>query len=215
MQSGSKKTLNKSSKKRMIITVCLMFAGFLAVIAVLTSISLFRHEELSAEATSQQLRDTIVSAQRGTIYDANMNVLAYSSTVWNVVLSPKSISEADREPIAAGLSEILGVDKQTVLDKCEENNYYSIVKRKVDQPVVEEIRAYLLENNLSGVNFIEDSKRYYPYGNFLAQVLGFVGTDNQGLSGLEAYYDEDLSGTAGRVLSATNAAGSDMYYEYE
>lgn len=125
------------------------------------------------------------------------------------------IDEEDYETIARGLSEILELDYQTIYDKCFEQNYYSIVKRKVDQPVVDEIRQFMDDNNVSGISFTEDSKRYYPYGNFLAQVLGFVGTDNQGLSGLEAYYDDVLSGTSGRVLTAKNAVGSDMYYEYE
>ncbi|MEA4912344.1 MAG: penicillin-binding transpeptidase domain-containing protein, partial [Oscillospiraceae bacterium] len=164
---------------------------------------------------SQQLRDTVVTAQRGTIYDRNMNELAKSATVYTIALSPKDIKEANREIIATGLAEILGVDHDTIIEKCKENNYYSIVKRKVDQPIVDEVRQFIVDNNINGISFTEDSKRYYPYGNFAAQVLGFVGTDNQGLSGIEAYYDDELSGTAGRVVSAKNAVGSDMYYEYE
>lgn len=215
MAKSSGSVVTKSIKKRMLITVGLIVCGFCIVIFTLTRISLIQHNELSAAAADQQLRDTVVPAKRGTIYDTNMNVLAESAPVWTVVLSPMSISDEDAPAIATGLSQILEVDYQTVLDKCAETNYYSVVKRKVDQPIIEEIRQYMLDNELGGVNYIEDAKRYYPYGNFLAQVLGFVGTDNQGLSGIEAYYDKDLSGTPGRLLTAKNAVGSDMYYDFE
>ncbi|MEA5050340.1 MAG: penicillin-binding transpeptidase domain-containing protein [Oscillospiraceae bacterium] len=199
----------------MTVTVGLLVCGFCVLIVVLANISIVNHDRYSELAISQQLRDTVVSAQRGTIYDRNMNELAKSATVYTIALSPKDIDEADRETIATGLAQILGVDHDTVLEKCKENNYYSIVKRKVDQPLVDEVRQFIVDNKLNGISFTEDSKRYYPYGNFAAQLLGFVGTDNQGLSGIEAYYDDELSGTAGRVVSAKNAVGSDMYYEYE
>lgn len=202
-------------KKRMLITVGLMVCGFCVLIVSLVRVSIIKHDEYSSLASSQQLRDTVVTAPRGTIYDSNMNVLAMSATVWTVALSPKDIDEGDEAAIAAKLAELLEVDEQTILDKCQENNYYSVVKRKVDQHLVDDIRAWMSEEKIGGISFYEDAKRYYPYGNFCAQVLGFVGTDNQGLSGLEAYYDDYLSGTAGRIVTAKNAVGSDMYYEYE
>ncbi len=213
--SQSRKYVTRSIKQRMLITVVLMACGFSIIVTSLANIALVKHDEYSAMASNQQLRDTVVAAPRGTIYDANMNVLARSATVWTVALSPMDIDKEDYDTIARGLADILEVDYQTVYDKCSEKTYYSIVKRKVDQPVIDEIRAFMSENKVGGISFTEDSKRYYPYGNFLAQVLGFVGTDNQGLSGLEAYYDDVLSGTSGRVLTAKNARGSDMYYEYE
>ncbi len=202
-------------KRRSVVVVSAMALMFVALVGVLGYISLIKHDEYSSIATSQQLRDTPIAANRGTIYDTNMNVLAESATVWTVALSPMSIDEEDIDTIAGGLSRILGVDRQTVVDKCGESTYYSIVQRKVDQPVADEIRAWMDEEDIGGITFTEDTKRYYPYGNFCAQVLGFVGTDNYGLSGLEAYYDSVLAGTAGRVISAKNAVGSDMYYEYE
>ncbi|MBQ4094741.1 MAG: PASTA domain-containing protein, partial [Oscillospiraceae bacterium] len=109
----------------------------------------------------------------------------------------------------------LGVSYESVLAKCGEDRYYSIVKRKVDKPVVDAIQAFMAENDISGITFTEDTKRYYPYGNFAAQVLGFVGTDNNGLYGIEAYYESYLAGISGRIQTAVNAHGSDMYYEYE
>lgn len=217
-ESQIKKTVVPGSiKKRMTVTVGIIVCGFCVLIFSLANLSIMRHDELSEQAINQQLRDTVVTAQRGTIYDANMNILAKSETVWTVALSPKQLQSAneDFEVVATGLSEILGVDYDSVLEKCSENNYYSIVKRKVDQPIVDEIRNFIIEKEISGISFTEDWKRYYYYGNFASTVIGFVGTDNQGLAGLEAYYDEVLSGTAGRVVSAKNAVGSDMYYEYE
>ncbi|MEG2633975.1 MAG: penicillin-binding transpeptidase domain-containing protein, partial [Oscillospiraceae bacterium] len=207
--------VNKNFKQRMLITVGLIVCGFSIVIVSLANISLVNHDKYSSMASGQQLRDTVVSAPRGTIYDANMNVLAQSATVWTVALSPMDIEEEDFDTIARGLSEILEMDYQTIYDKCFDKTYYSIVKRKVDQPVVDRIRQFMIDEKVGGISFTEDSKRYYPYGNFLAQALGFVGTDNQGLSGLEAYYNEELSGTSGRILTAKNAVGGDMYYEYE
>ncbi len=207
--------VTQSIKKRMLITVGLMVCGFCVLIVSLVRVSILKHDEYSSLASSQQLRDTVITAPRGTIYDNNMNVLAMSATVWTVALSPKDIKESNEAAIAAKLSEVLEVDEQTILEKCKENNYYSVVRRKVDQHIVDEIRAWMAEEKIGGISFYEDAKRYYPYGNFLAQTLGFVGTDNQGLSGLEAYYDNYLSGTAGRTVTAKNAVGSDMYYEYE
>ena len=199
---------------RIAVAMVLLWAAFAFLVVRLTSLAVIQHDELSAVATSQQLRDTTVMAKRGTIYDRNMNVLAESAAVWTVAISPLSIDEDDYGTIADGLSELLEVDRDTVYQQCSEINYYSIIKRKVDKPVVDRIRAWMDEKDVSGITFTEDTKRYYPYGNFCAQVLGFVGTDNYGLSGIEAYYDDTLSGTAGRVISAQNAVGLDMYYEY-
>lgn len=204
----------KHIKKRMLITVGFIVCGFCLLVIKLASISIFNHDKYLTLATNQQLRDTVIAAPRGTIYDANMNVLAQSAPAWTVAIVPKSIKEANYDLIAQGLSEILGVDYQIIYDKCGESSYYSIVKRQVDQPVADALREFISENKLSGViQLDEDSKRYYPYGNFAAQTIGFVGMDNQGLSGLELYYDDYLSGTPGRKLSATTAVGGDMYYE--
>jgi len=202
-------------KKRMLFTVGIIVCGFCLLVIKLAQISIIEHDRYSKLAINQQLRDTTINAPRGKIYDANMNVLATSATAWEVALSPMDIKTDDYETIANGLSEILDVDYQKILDKCSEKSYYSIVKRKVDQPVVDEIRQFMLDKNIKGITFREDPKRYYPYGNFAAQVLGFVGVDNQGLSGVESYYDSYLSGTPGRMVTAKNAVGSEMYYEYK
>ncbi len=202
-------------KRRIAFVITVLSGCFIFLIFVLFNISVVGYERYSSLALSQQLRDTVIAADRGTIYDRNMNVLAESAPVWTVAISPLEIEVEQREAVATAMEMFLEVDKQTVLEKCEENTYYSIIKLKVDQPVVDQLRAYISEQGLRGIAFNEDTKRYYPYGNFLAQVLGFVGTDNYGLSGIEAYYDDYLSGVSGRVVSAKNALGRDMDYEYE
>ena len=189
--------------------------GVTALVTQLVKIQLIDGEFYQQKAFDQQLRDTDIAPGRGTIYDTNMKTLAASATVWTVVISPNSIKEEDREMIAAGLSEILEVDKTTILEKMKKTNYYEVVKRKVELPIANKIQDFCIEKEVYGVSLIEDSKRYYPYDNFCANVLGFVGVDNQGLAGIEAYYDSYLTGSAGRTLSAKNAYGKDMPYQYE
>ncbi|MGI5888513.1 MAG: penicillin-binding transpeptidase domain-containing protein [Oscillospiraceae bacterium] len=214
-RAAEKKRKTPSIKKRMAIVMGIITACFFIVTVSLAVISIVDHEKYSNMAISQQIKDTSVSPKRGSIYDANMNVLAESATVYTVAISPNDLDESEYETVADGLSEILGVDRDTILEKCREDNYYSIIKRKVDQPDVDSVKEWMSETGISAVTFTEDSKRYYPYGNFLAQVLGFVGTDNYGLAGLEAYYNDELSGVSGRVITAQNALGTETYYKYE
>ncbi len=203
-------------KRRMAFVITVLSCCFVFLIIVLANISIVNHEKYSSIALNQQLRDTVIAADRGTIYDRNMNILAESAPVWTVAISPNEIKDdEDRNAIADAMVKYLDVEKQFVMDKFQEDTFYSIIKLKVDQPIVDDLREHLSNEGLRGVSFNEDTKRYYPYGNFLAQVLGFVGTDNYGLSGIEAYYDDYLSGVSGRVVSAKNALGSDMDYEYE
>lgn len=179
-------------------------------------IQILRYEEYKAKASSIQLKDTEISPKRGTIYDINMKVLAQSATVWTVFVSPAESDESQHQRIAEKLEEILEVDRQTVLDKLKKtSSYYEIIKYKVDKPLADEIRQFCEDEDIVGVNLVEDYKRYYPYGSFAATILGFCGTDNQGLSGLESYYDEELTGVHGRIISAKNGWGLDMGYEYE
>ena len=204
-----------SIKKRMMITVGIIVCGFCLLTINLIKISIIDHDRYSSLATGQYLRNTTIAATRGTIYDTNMNILVQSAPAWTIAISPKDVEEEHYEMLATELSEVLNIDYQTIIDKFGENNYYSIVQRKVDQPLADRIRRFVDDNGIDGVIFDEDPKRYYRYDNFAAQVLGFVGVDNQGLAGLEAYYDDVLSGTPGSRMSAKNAVGSDMYYDYE
>ena len=176
---------------------------------------------MSTAALDQSLRSTTLSAMRGTIYDATGKVLAQSASVWTVVLEPAYFSEYDdpeaaRRTVASGLAAILDMDEEEVYERTQGNSYFVYLKRRVETSVRDQINEFLeAEGISSGVRLIEDYKRYYPYGTVASTVLGFTGTDGQGLEGLELQYDTQLRGTAGRLISSQNALGTDMPFEYE
>ena len=208
----------------------LVLAGFFillfgVVVARLWYLQVEQYEHYTQKVLNQQLRDTTITANRGTIYDANMKVLASSATVWNIVVSPASLhdqksaekTQANINAMADVLCEVLeDVDRTTLLEKLSnEKSAYYVVKRQVGKDVADKLREKLTEKELGGVTYEQSSKRYYPYGSFASNIIGFVGSDNQGLTGVELYYDEELSGTNGRVISAKDGWGEDMAYEYE
>ena len=146
-----------------------------------------------------------------------MKPLAQSATVWTVVLESAYLKDdAVREKIATGLSSILDMDKNEILEKAKKKSFYTVVKRKVESDIKDKIVEFQKENKITtGIRLVEDYKRYYPYGDFASCVIGFTGTDSQGLSGLESYYNEYLTGQAGRLVTARNALGTDMPFDYE
>lgn len=183
-------------------------------------------ERMQSLASEQQLYDTLVSAPRGDIYDSKMNLLAKSDTAYTIYIVPNGIKELKDEKqkkvkvaIADGFSRILGIDYETAYSYTEKKTYYVIVKKRVDKEVADSIRQFLADNSdLSLARYVgidETTKRYYPNDSLASVVLGFVGDDNQGLSGLESYYDSTLTGVAGRVVAAKNAHGSDMPFSYQ
>ena len=185
-----------------------------------------RHEELQGMAVSQQTRRTVVTASRGTIYDASGNILAISTSAETIILSPMEISNAlkdtenpvswTKDSLAAGLAEILDKDAASIRKRMDnENSQYELIKLRADEDVAAKVREYVEENDISGVHLVADTKRYYPYGSLAAQVIGFVGDDNTGLYGLEAYYEDELEGQSGLVISAKDQAENDMLYTYE
>ena len=202
--------------RRTIFLLAAMIIGFAVVVASLFRLQLVNGEEMQTRAVDQYLKDTSISAQRGTIYDCNMKILAESADVWMVVLEPAYIDDDNREAICSGLSQILGLDKADLEERSNKKTYYDVVKRKVETEVKDQIVAYKAENEItSGIRLIPDYKRYYPYGKFASSVLGFSGSDNQGLAGVEAQYDSELTGVPGRLVTAKNAVGTDMPFEYE
>lgn len=203
--------------RRTLVLLVLVAFGFGAVIVNLIRLQIVDGEELKKAAIDQSLRPTTLTAQRGTIYDASgTKILAQSASVWTVALEPAYIKKEDKTVLARGLAEILDMEESEVLELANKNTYFTYLKRKVETDKKDEILAFMEENNISrGVQLIQDYKRYYPYGNFMGPVLGFTGTDNQGLSGLEYQYDTELSGTAGRLVTAKNAVGTDMPFQYE
>lgn len=206
---------NAMIKKMLVVVVGMTVICFGVLIGRLVYLQLVKHEPYQEKAMNQQLRETTVKAKRGTIYDRNLNVLAQSASVWEVSLNPTNIKEEQRELIAKKLSEILGVDEQRIIEKSKKKNYYELVKRRVESAEADAIRSFIVENKITGIVLNEDYKRYYPYGDFAATILGFTGDDHQGLNGIEAYYERYLKGVDGKIVSMKNALGKDMPVEYE
>ena len=204
-------------QRTMVIVGFVLVLGFGAVITNLVRLQLVNGETLKTDAVDQSLQSTQLTPSRGTIYDATgTKVLAQSASVWTVALEPNYIDEGDDVKIAKGLSEILGLDYDAVLKKAQQNSYFVYVKRKVETEVRDEIVQYIKDEKIGrGITLMEDYKRYYPYGTTASTVLGFTGTDNQGLAGVETEYDSELTGTAGRLVSAKNAQGDDMPFQYD
>ncbi len=178
-----------------------------------------RHDELQDIAVRQQTMRTTVSAARGTIYDRNGRALAISATAENVMLSPRDIRqyEADRQLIADSLSELLDVSAESLLAKMEKtNSQYEIVKKRVDQDTADRVRAFITENRIKGnCIFLEPTtKRYYPFGSLASNVIGFT-NEQGGAYGLEAVYNETLTGESGMVVTAKDNNGTSLLYQYE
>lgn len=181
----------------------------------LFKLQIIDHKKYETAAIEQQVRQTTVTATRGTIYDTNKKILAMSASVDNIYLCPRDIAfyKEDPDVIAQGLSEILGVDANDILAKAAKTkSWYQMIARKVEPEVSDKVREFKNKYDLKGVKIEEDSKRYYPYSSLAAQVIGFVGTDNNGQSGVEIYDNDILTGVNGRIVRVKNAAGTDMLF---
>lgn len=195
-----------------------IICGFSLNIGRLFWIQVVNGETYKAKAQNQQLSDTIINAERGTIYDSNLNVLAQSASAWLVYINPSKIKdEAQGELIANGLSEILEVDIEKIKTSISHKDYgYEKIKGQIEYNKKEEVNNFINENNLYGiVNIDPDTKRYYPYANFASTVLGFTGSEDTGRSGIELKYNDELTGVAGRVITAKNAQSGTMPNEFE
>lgn len=213
----AKGTTIRMWRRSIFVLAALIVVGFGVIIFRLVQLQLVQGESLQQMAAEQQLKDTKINAQRGTIYDCNMKPLAQSASVWTVVLESAYLKDDTiREKIADGLSKILEMDKNEILEKAKKKSFYTVVKRKVESDIKDKIIEFQKENKITtGIRLVEDYKRYYPYGDFASCIIGFTGTDSQGLSGLESYYNEYLTGQAGRLVTARNAIGTDMPFDYE
>ena len=199
---------------------------FMLLFFRLFDLQITRHEELQGKAVNQQTRRTVVTANRGTIYDAGGNILAISSSAETIILSPLEIDNAvndtedpvswTKESLAAGLAEILGKDASAIRKRMDNvKSQYEVIQLRADEDTAAKVRSYVDENKIAGVHLVADTKRYYPYGSLAAQVIGFVGDENTGLYGLEAYYEKELEGQSGLVISSKDQAENDMLYTYE
>lgn len=213
----SKGVTVRMQRRAMVVLALLVFLGFPLLVFRLMVLQIFQGESLQKMASEQQLADTKLNSKRGTIYDRNMNPLAQSASVWTVVLEPSYIdTEEKRELICSGMHEILDIDKEKLLALSKKRSCYTIIKKKVESDIKDKIMEFKTKNKITtGIRLIEDYKRYYPLKDFAASVLGFTGADSQGLAGVEAYYDKTLRGEPGRILTAKNAVGKEMPFEYE
>ena len=174
-------------------------------------------DELKEMALEQQSLDRTVNPRRGTIYDATgKTVLAVSSTVNTITVNPNNIAKENKEKVAEALSNIFELDYETVLKKVKKNTSIETIVRKVDKEKADELRNWMEANKIeTGINIDEDTKRYYPYNSLASQVIGFCGSDNQGLDGIEAIYEDELQGEKGRITKVTDANGGEIEGEGE
>ena len=231
-QNSNRKNENVRRANRIIQTrsfVLMILMGvvmFVLLFFRLFDLQITRHEELQGKAVNQQTRRTVVTANRGTIYDAGGNILAISSSAETIILSPLEIDNAvndtenpvswTKESLAAGLAEILGKDASAIRKRMDNvKSQYEVIQLRADEDTAAKVRSYVDENKIAGVHLVADTKRYYPYGSLAAQVIGFVGDENAGLYGLEAYYEKELEGQSGLVISSKDQAENDMLYTYE
>ncbi len=206
---------NLTRKKRMRNAI---FCSFIILICLITRIAWIQFvdgKELKNMAYTQQTLDRKINPRRGTIYDSTgENILAVSSTVETVTINPVNIEQ--KEKVAKALAEIFELDYDTVLKKVKKKTSIETIAKKVDREKTNKLRNWMNENNINtGINIDEDTKRYYPYNNLASQVIGFCGSDNQGLEGLEAMYENELKGEAGKIIKMTDAVGGEIGKEGE
>lgn len=205
--------------KRILIMAVVIIFLMTTTVARVFYLTIVRGEELSEKAETQQLKDTEITAMRGTIYDSNGNVLAQSASVWNVFIDPLNIKDKQRDLIVDEFANLFGYDadeKKEFYDRTTHQNHYELVEKKVENNIKEKLSKFVSKNELGGcIGTEQTTKRYYPYDTLASSVIGFTGSDDQGLSGIEAYYDEQLTGTNGRIITAKDAKSNNIANDYE
>ncbi len=209
--------INLKNKKKMRNSLFVSFLVLFMLLLRIGYIEFYKGKELQALAYDQLVQKRSVNPKRGTIYDSSEKyVLAVSSTAYTVSVNPTNIPSEKKEKVARKLSDLFQLDYDTVYKKVSKRSSIETIVRKIEKDKADELRTWLLDSNIdTGVNIDEDSKRYYPYANLASQVIGFCGGDNQGLDGVEAKYDDILSGTAGSISRATDATGEEIGTEGE
>ncbi len=208
-------------RKRIVFISAVIVIVFVLLMLRTAWIQIVNGEELSRAALEQQTSDNTVTAKRGKIYDRNFKVLASNVTVETISITPQNLRDAitkanlSESRVADEIADILGLKAEDVEAKIKKNSGFEYLKKKVDKEVADELREYIELKKLSGINFVDDVKRYYPYNNLASHIIGFVGEDNQGLEGIESVYDSTLSGIPGRVVSTRDSAGMEMGTDYE
>ena len=199
------------SKKRIVFFLYFVTTFWIIVIVRLIIVQFVEGDKWEQRAIDQAYVSRKITASRGVIYDrTEKNILAQSSSVETVSVNPVNIQDSDKEKVAKMLSEIFEIEYENVLNKVKNNrSKQEIIARKVDKEKADSLRKWMNENNMfSGINIDEDMKRYYPYGKLASHVIGFVGSDNQGLEGVEAKYNDILTGEKGSISKMLDARGN-------
>lgn len=208
---------NLTRKKRMRNAIIVVFLVATLMIGRIAWIQFIDGDRLKYMAYVQHTLDRKINPKRGTIYDATgTKVLAVSATVRTITVNPVNIAKENKEKVAKALSEIFNVDYETTLKKVSKRSSIETIARKVEKEQADELMRWMEQNNiLTGINVDEDTKRYYPYNNLASQIIGFCGSDNQGLDGIEALYDSKLKGETGKIIKITDAKGNTILKEGE
>lgn len=206
-----------SLKKRMKIILIGVVIISVIIIIKIAYIQFIQGKDLQNKALDQQFLSRKVIASRGTIYDATeQNILAASSTVMTITINPMNIQIENKEKITKAFTEIFELDYEAVLKKVNKKSSIEIIARRVEEDKADELRMWMNENNLyNGINIDEDTKRYYPYSTLASHIIGFCGSDNQGLDGIEARYESVLKGTNGKINKMMDAKGNNFGKEGE
>lgn len=207
--------LNRKKRMRNAILIYTMIFG--ALIFRIGWLQFVMGAELHSMAYIQQTLDRSVNPRRGTIYDATgENILAISSTVETVTVNPTNISKENKEKVAKALSDIFNLDYDSTLKRVSKRSSIETIVKKVDKEKADELRTWLVDNNITaGINIDEDTKRYYPNNSLASQVIGFCGSDNQGLDGIEVIYEKELKGEKGKINKVIDAKGGEISKEGE
>ena len=208
--------VNMNVKKRVLVAMVVCLAGFIYLTGRLVYIQIYKSQHYTDRAYAQQTRAKSVEPKRGTIYDATgAKILAQSISTNIVTAVPKNIPENKKVEVAQNIADILEISKDEVIDKLNKNTASVTIATKVNEEKANKLLAYILNNQIDGISVDEDMLRVYPYGTLLSHVLGFVGTDSQGLSGIEAYYDEELAGNPGKIVASFDGSGRETPFTQE
>ena len=200
-----------NTKTRIRIMLFIVIIIFIILLIRLFWIQVIQGKRLKQMAQEQQNLDREISAKRGIIYDRNGEILAMSASSEMITINPNNIPKEKKELVARKISEVLEIDYEKILKKVNRNSSIEIIGKKIEKEKSNTIRQWMIENDVDqGINIDEDTKRYYPYSKLASQIIGFCGSDNQGLNGIEAKYDEILKGKKGSISKTTDAKGKNI-----